>query len=64
MATIRLLNKICGDFITPYPPGIPILSPGEIITQDIINKINEYLKNNINIIGINKNNEISIIKML
>ncbi len=58
------LNKICGDFITPYPPGIPILTPGEIITQDIINKINEYLKNNINIIGINENNEISVIEML
>lgn len=55
------LNKICGDFVTAYPPGIPILAPGEIVTYDIINKIKDYIKNNIKVIGINKNNEISII---
>lgn len=27
---------ICNEIITPYPPGIPILCPGERITQDII----------------------------
>lgn len=55
------LNKICGDFVTAYPPGIPILAPGEIVTYYIINKIKDYIKNNIKVIGINKNNEISII---
>lgn len=55
-------NKICGDFITPYPPGIPILTPGEVVTKEIIIKIKNYIKNNINVIGINKNNEISIIE--
>ncbi|WP_250278161.1 aminotransferase class I/II-fold pyridoxal phosphate-dependent enzyme [[Clostridium] colinum] len=56
------LNKICGDFVTPYPPGIPILAPGEIVTKDIILKIKSYIKNNINVIGLNKNNQISILQ--
>ena len=30
---------ICGEFVTCYPPGIPILAPGEKITGDIINYI-------------------------
>ncbi len=56
------LNKICGDFVTPYPPGIPILTPGEIITKEIIIKINSYISNNINILGINNKKELYIIE--
>lgn len=33
------LNKVSGECITQYPPGIPLILPGEIITQDIINNI-------------------------
>lgn len=32
-------NEICGEFVMCYPPGIPILAPGEKITEDIINYI-------------------------
>ncbi|KAL6638685.1 hypothetical protein ACP70R_023796 [Stipagrostis hirtigluma subsp. patula] len=28
------LGEICGELICPYPPGIPVLIPGEVITQD------------------------------
>ena len=30
---------ICGEFIMSYPPGIPILAPGERITKEIIEYI-------------------------
>ena len=29
-------GRICGEFVMCYPPGIPILAPGEKITQEII----------------------------
>lgn len=32
-------GAICGEFVMCYPPGIPILAPGECITQDILNHI-------------------------
>lgn len=32
-------GKICGEFIMCYPPGIPILAPGERITEEIIEYI-------------------------
>ncbi len=32
-------GQICGEFIMCYPPGIPILAPGEQITEDIIQYI-------------------------
>ena len=28
------LNMICRESIMAYPPGIPIIAPGEIITED------------------------------
>lgn len=33
-------GRICGEFVMCYPPGIPILAPGERITDDIIHYIN------------------------
>lgn len=36
-------GRICGEFVMCYPPGIPILAPGERITNDIIEYI-EYAK--------------------
>ncbi len=32
-------NMICAEFVMCYPPGIPILAPGELITEDILNYI-------------------------
>ena len=32
-------GRICSEFVMCYPPGIPILAPGEMITEEIINYI-------------------------
>jgi lysine decarboxylase len=32
-------GKVCGEFVMAYPPGIPILAPGELITDEILNYI-------------------------
>ncbi|MFP4497512.1 MAG: aminotransferase class I/II-fold pyridoxal phosphate-dependent enzyme [Vulcanimicrobiota bacterium] len=32
-------GRICGEVITPYPPGIPILRPGDEITEQIIDHL-------------------------
>jgi len=33
------VGQICGEFVMSYPPGIPILAPGERITRDIMSYI-------------------------
>ena len=35
----HLAHRVCADGIVPYPPGIPVLVPGQVITADIT----EYL---------------------
>ncbi len=32
-------GRICGEFVMCYPPGIPILAPGEMITDELIDYI-------------------------
>ena len=33
------LGRICAEFVMCYPPGIPILAPGELITKDALEYI-------------------------
>ena len=55
-------GKILKDNIIPYPPGIPIVSSGEIIKKDHIKKIKALMDSGIKVHGIN-NNKIKIVKI-
>ena len=37
------IGRICSEFVMAYPPGIPVLAPGEKITQEVIRYI-QYAK--------------------
>lgn len=37
------VGKICAEFVMCYPPGIPILAPGEMVSEDVIDYI-KYAK--------------------
>ncbi len=47
------VGHISADFIIPYPPGIPLVVPGEIITKEIYFVIKELEANEINFVGFN-----------
>ena len=32
-------GRICGEFVMCYPPGIPILAPGEMVTEEIVSYV-------------------------
>lgn len=44
-------DKISSDYIIPYPPGIPILIPGELIDDKIIAYVRLLIENNIKLVG-------------
>ena len=46
------IGKVSGEYIIPYPPGISLISPGEIITQEIITYIQEGVKSGMIVSGI------------
>ncbi|MBR1701601.1 MAG: aminotransferase class I/II-fold pyridoxal phosphate-dependent enzyme [Lachnospiraceae bacterium] len=41
-----------GEFVNLYPPGVPILVPGEVLTQEIYEQILEYLTQKLNLQGL------------
>ncbi|MDO5039127.1 aminotransferase class I/II-fold pyridoxal phosphate-dependent enzyme [Clostridium sp.] len=45
------IGKIAKEAIVPYPPGIPLVCQGELITEDAINIVKNYLENNKDVIG-------------
>lgn len=54
-------GRISGDFVTLYPPGIPILAPGERITEKITERLRNYTEEGFEVHGI-KDHMIKVLK--
>jgi arginine decarboxylase len=39
-----LVERVCADQITPYPPGIPVLVPGQIVTREVLDYLAGLLR--------------------
>ena len=44
-------GRICAETISPYPPGIPVISPGEEITNELIDYIRLEIRAGVRIQG-------------
>ena len=45
-------GRVCASSIIPYPPGIPIVCPGEVIDEDVIEYIRERREAGEKVIGL------------
>lgn len=57
------IGKISGEFLMAYPPGIPILCPGEVITKEIIDYVNQLKTNGLHVQG-TEDPEVEYIKIV
>jgi arginine decarboxylase len=39
-----LVDRVCADQIVPYPPGIPVLVPGQVVTREIVDYLAGLLR--------------------
>lgn len=46
------IGKISGSYIYVYPPGIPIVTPGEVLSLDVMQEIKAAMDSDLNIKGI------------
>ena len=44
-------GKICREFVYLYPPGIPMLVPGEIISREVLGKIRRLVREGYSVQG-------------
>ncbi len=40
----QLAGRVCADQIVPYPPGIPVLVPGQVITMEVVEYLGDLLR--------------------
>ncbi|AAM23397.1 lysine decarboxylase [Caldanaerobacter subterraneus subsp. tengcongensis MB4] len=48
-------GAISADFVTPYPPGVPLICPGERIEKDMVKYIEVLYNKGIKVLGIQDN---------
>ncbi|WP_077799732.1 aminotransferase class I/II-fold pyridoxal phosphate-dependent enzyme [Streptomyces sp. JHA26] len=36
----RAAGRVCAETISPYPPGVPVIAPGEVVTDEVL----DYLR--------------------
>jgi len=56
---------ISGDYIIPYPPGIPLVAPGELIEDDVLEYVTEALGMGmqVNGVGMDESKSVMVIDM-
>jgi arginine/lysine/ornithine decarboxylase len=47
----KAIGQISAQTLTPYPPGIPVLIPGERITKEIVNYLADLSDKDIRVVG-------------
>ena len=45
-------GKTAGTYVNLYPPGIPLVVPGEVITEEVIKLIETYVRQRLNVQGV------------
>ena len=47
-------GRIAADFINLYPPGIPLLVPGEVISESLLVQIRESIRMGLRVQGVDE----------
>jgi lysine decarboxylase len=45
-------NEVCAEWVIPYPPGIPILAPGEVIDSATIVRLEAMVAGGASMVGV------------
>lgn len=53
-------GRICASSVIPYPPGIPLVCPGEKFEKDILLYIKSLRENNEKVIGVNERGQVFV----
>jgi arginine/lysine/ornithine decarboxylase len=60
LALTDAIGCASAEFIIPYPPGIPLLVPGEKIDSHIVDTIKSYRQKGLTINGLTENGNIQV----
>lgn len=55
------VGRIAADFINLYPPGIPILVPGEVISENLLGQIRESMRRGLQVQGVTSEGKMAVV---
>lgn len=58
----KAAGKISGGFIYPYPPGIPLIVPGEMIGEELLQRVEAMKREGLNLVGLSEKDGICVLK--
>ena len=58
---LEAAGRVSAEFVYLYPPGIPILVPGERITGKIVERVREYQEKGLSVQGLSDSSLTSIL---
>ena len=64
MALSDSVGSCAGEFVNLYPPGVPVLVPGELITEEVCDKVKCWLHSGLTVQGIEVVGSVASIKIL
>lgn len=56
------VGRIVGDFINLYPPGIPLLVPGEVMNEDVLAQIQESMRMGLQVQGVTPEGNVAVLR--
>lgn len=56
------VGRTAAGFISLYPPGIPLIVPGEIVDEAVIGQVLESRKMNLNVQGVSEAGMICVVR--
>ena len=54
-------SRVAAEFVSLYPPGVPLLVPGEVIDKAVLALIGEYLRCGLRVQGVTAEKKISVV---
>jgi len=63
-ALFESIGDYVGEFVNLYPPGVPVLVPGEHISREICEKISDWVRQGLNIQGVRTCEGVSYVRVL
>ena len=58
------VGKVAADFVQLYPPGIPLISPGEVVGEEMVERIGKYRSLGLQVQGVTADGKIMILQCI
>ncbi len=61
MNPMQAVGRIAGEAIVPYPPGVPLVYPGQVLTEAVCKALNRVRQDGYDVQGIDSRGQVAVV---